>query len=192
MPSELQGKIRVDSVEVQLKVLMLAGLAGDARAHQRLLSAAAVRLRIYFGRRLGPEAPDVEDLVQETLIAIHQRRDSFNPALPFTAWLYAIARYKLVDHFRRNGIRRHVPLDDIEEPAAADDVGPALAATDVDRLLAELPRKHRAAIRLTRIEGYSVEEASELTGQSPSGIKIGVHRGLKKLTMRVRGGHDRN
>lgn len=182
----------MDSVEVQLKVLMLAGLAGDAKAHQRLLSAAAGRLRIYFGRRLGPDAPDVEDLVQETLIAIHQRRDSFNPALPFTAWLYAIARYKIVDHYRRSGIRAHVPLDNIEEPAATDEIGPALAASDVDRLLAELPEKQRSAIQLTRIEGYSVAEASEMTGQSPSGIKIGVHRGLKRLTMRVRGEYDRD
>lgn len=182
----------MDSVEVQLKILMLAGLAGDAEAHQRLLSAAAVRLRAYFGRRLGRDAADVEDLVQETLIAIHQRRDSYNPALPFTAWLHAIARYKLIDHYRRSGIRTHVPLDDVVEPAAADDLGPALAVSDVDRLLAELPEKHRAAIRLTRIQGYSVAEASGMTGQSPSSIKIGVHRGLKKLAMRVRGEHDRN
>ncbi|MBA3511134.1 sigma-70 family RNA polymerase sigma factor [Sphingomonas sp.] len=182
----------MDSVEVQLKVLMLAGLAGDAKAHHRLLSAAAARLRIFFGRRLGPDAPDVEDLVQETLIAIHQRRDSFNPALPFTAWLYAIARYKLVDHYRRSGIRSHVSIDNVDEPAAADDIGPVLAASDVDRLLSELPEKHRSAIRLTRLEGYSVAEASDITGQSPSGIKIGVHRGLKKLTMRVRGEHDRD
>lgn len=182
----------MDSVEVQLKVLMLAGLAGDAKAHQQMLAAAATRLRAYFGRRLGTDASDVEDLVQEALIAIHSRRESYNPTLPFTAWLHGIARHKLIDHFRRSGLRTHVLLEDVDEPAAADDIGPALAAVDVDRLLMELPEKHRTAIRLTRLDGYSVAEASRLTGWSPSGIKIGVHRGLKKMTRRVRGDNDSN
>jgi len=179
----------MDCAEPQLKMLMLAGLAGDAAAHARLLSAAANRLRGYFGRRLGADAPDLEDLVQETLIAIHNRRDSYNPSLPFSAWLHAVARYKLIDHYRRAGVRAHVPLEDAEELAAADELEPALAASDVDRLLSHLPEKHRAAIRLTRLDGYSVDEASAMTGQSPSGIKIGVHRGMMRLVARVRGGH---
>lgn len=176
-----------DRVEMELKVLMLAGLAGDARAHQQLLTAAASRLRSYFGRRLGAEAPDLEDLVQETLIAIHERRDSYNPALPFTAWLHAIAKYKLIDHYRRAGVRRHVDLDDVDELVAEDGFEPALASMDLERLLEHLPSKHREAILLTKLEGYSVAEASQMTGQSASAIKIGVHRGLKKLIGQVRG-----
>lgn len=182
-----------DRIEMQLKVLMLAGLAGDAEAHRQLLTAAAARLRNYFGRRIGSDAADLEDLVQETLIAIHKRRESFNPALPFTAWLHAIAKYKLVDHYRRTGARRHVAIDDIAELTAANDFEPAMAAVDIERMLARLPEKHRKAIRLTRIEGYSVEEASQMSGQSPSAIKIGVHRGLKKLTAQFRDDeNDRN
>lgn len=182
----------MESVEAQLKMLMLAGLAGDAAAHQRLLSVAAARLRGYFRRQLGAAAPDVEDLVQESLIAIHRRRDSYDPSLPFTPWLYAIARYKLMDHYRRQGVRRQVALDDITQLAATDELEPALAASDLDRLLASLPEKHRTAIQLTRIKGYTVVEASALTGQSPSGIKIGVHRGMKRLIASVRGGRDRD
>lgn len=179
-----------DRVEMELRVLMLAGLAGDARAHQQLLAAAASRLRNYFGRRLGTDAPDVEDLVQETLIVIHERRESYNPMLPFTAWLHAIAKYKLVDHYRRAGVRRYAGLDDIGDLIAQDGFGPALAAVDIDRMLGQLPRKQREAIQLTRLEGYSVTEASGMTGQSASGIKIGVHRGLRKLINQVRGNDD--
>lgn len=181
-----------DQVEMELRVLMLAGLAGDAKAHRQLLTGAASRLRSYFGRRLGSDAPDVEDLVQETLIAIHERRDSYNPMLPFTAWLHAIAKYKLVDHYRRVGARRHVDLDDVDDLAAENAFEPALAAMDIERMLAELPRKHREAIQLTRIQGYSVSEASQMSGQSDSGIKIGVHRGLKRLMEQVRGDNDRD
>lgn len=179
-----------DRIEMQLKVLMLAGLAGDAEAHRQLLTAAASRLRSYFGRRIGSDATDVEDLVQETLIAIHERRESFNCALPFTAWLHAIAKYKLIDHYRRTGARRFIAIDIVAELAADDGFDPALAAVDIERMLAGLPEKHRKAIQLTRIEGYSVEEASQMTGQSPSAIKIGVHRGLKKLTAQVRDDDD--
>lgn len=175
----------MDPIEVRLKVLMLAASSGNEKAYEQLLAAAAVRLRNYFGRRLGRDAAEIEDLVQDTLIAIHRRRDSYDPSLPFTAWLHAIARYKLIDHYRRTGVRSHVRLDDIDDPVAADTLAPALAAADIERLLATLTQKQRAAIQLTRIEGRSVEEAAALTGQSSSGIKVSVHRGLKKLMMKV-------
>src|SRR5688572_21160402 len=113
---------------------MLAGLSGDAVAQRRLLSLSAERLTQYFARRLGSGASEVEDLVQDTLIAIHQRRESYDRRLPFTAWMHTIAKYKLVDHFRRNQRRGSVPLDDVNEPAAEDVFGPALAARDVERL----------------------------------------------------------
>ncbi len=165
---------------------MIAGLAGDAAAYRQLLSSSEERLRQYFGRRLGIGTAEVEDLVQETLIAIHQKRDSYNRALPYTAWLHAIARYKLVDHFRRSGRRPTVPVDDMDHLVADDSIEPALAAFDVEALLDRIPEKHRVAIRLTKLEGYSVSEASELSGQSESAIKIGVHRGMKKLVARVK------
>jgi RNA polymerase sigma-70 factor (ECF subfamily) len=175
----------MDSVEVQLKVLMLAASSGNRKAYEQLLASSAVRLRSYFGRRIGRDTADVEDLVQETLMAIHQRRASYDPALPFTAWLHAIAYYKLVDQYRRSGSRAHVPLDEAAELIAADTLGPAIAAVDVEKLLAELPQKQREAIQLTRIAGYSVAEAAGVTGQSASGIKVSVHRGVKRLISKV-------
>ena len=174
-------------MEARLKALMLAGLAGNAEAYALLLEAAASRLNGYFARRLGSDCADLEDLVQETVIAIHDRRASYDRALPFTAWLHSIARYKLIDHLRRRGVRKHVPLDDAGVLAAADETDAALASIDIGRLLEALPEKHRVSIMLTRIEGRSVAETAELTGQSPSGVKINVHRGIKRLIARVRG-----
>lgn len=174
-------------VEAKLRLLMIAGLAGDARAYRQLLASAAERLRRYFARRLGPDHMEIEDLVQDTLMAIHQRRDSYNRALPFSVWLHAIARYKLIDHFRRQGVRKPVPIEDFEDFADEDRLAPALAAFDVRQLIAGLPERHRRAIQLTHIEGHSVAEAAALTGQSESAIKIGVHRGLKRLKALVGG-----
>lgn len=170
-------------------MLMVAALAGSAPAYRLLLEACAQRLRKYFGRRVGDGSSDVEDLVQETLVAIHRRRASYDPALPFTAWLHAIARYKLIDNLRRRGLARQVPLDDAVDIAASDDFAACLAAIDVERLLAELPEKHRTAIQLTRIDGHSVDEAAAMSGQSQSGIKIGIYRGIRRLAARVNSGN---
>ena len=81
--------------EAQYRDWMLAALMGDAQAYRRLLEGLTRHLRSYYARRLDTAA--AEDAVQETLIAIHTRRASYDPALPFTAWVYGIARYKLID-----------------------------------------------------------------------------------------------
>lgn len=167
--------------ETELRQLMLRGLAGDAAAQRELLMRLAGLLRIFHRRRLGRDATEVEDLVQETLIAIHTRRATYDPAQPFTAWAYALARYKLIDHLRRRRVRVTVPLDDCEELFGNDDIAAQAATQDVETLLAKLPSAQHEAIRLTRIEGLSVEEAAVRSGQSSSSIKVGVHRGLKKL-----------
>lgn len=92
--------------EAQLRALMLAALAGDGNAQHALLSQLAERLRVFYRRRLGHDVAVVEDLVQEALIAVHTRRETYDPAQPLTGWVYAIARYKLADCFRRSQ-RRH-------------------------------------------------------------------------------------
>lgn len=166
---------------------MLQGLAGDVAAQRRLLQGCAERLRHYYRRRLIGREADAEDLVQETLFAIHQRRASYDIRQPFTAWLHAIARYKLIDHLRASQRRRTLPLGEVGELLASEDPSEAFgAAADVATLLATLPPKQEEAIRLTKLDGFSVEEAAAITGQSPSGIKVGVHRGLKALVARTR------
>lgn len=178
------------AVEDRLKSLMLRGLDGDAAAQRDLLGELARLLRRYYARRLGHETADLEDLVQETLIAVHTRRASYDRAQPFTAWAYAMARYKLIDHYRRRRTRMAVPLEDAGALFAPDDTAQATAGRDVERLLGELPAKQSEAIRLTRIEGLSVAEAAERSGQSESSVKVGVHRGLKTLMARLRGGES--
>lgn len=177
--------------ERELKALMLLGLDGDAVAHGRLLSDLAARLKAFFARRLGRDDGDVEDLVQECLIAVHLKRETFDRSGLFTPWAYAIARYKLIDHYRRKRVRSWSPLEEAGELFAPDRTGDAMHARDVNRLLAGLPHRQGDAIRKTRIEGLSTEEAAAATGMSPSLVKVSVHRGLKALMARVgKGGDD--
>jgi RNA polymerase sigma-70 factor, ECF subfamily len=170
--------------EARLKSLMLAGLAGDNAAHAALLKALAEALRRYYGRRLGRGAADVEDLVQETLIAVHVRRGTYAPDAPLTAWAYAIARYKLIDFYRREGRRRTAPLEAAEALFSEDDTEGWMAGSDLDRLLGTLEPKAAALIRHTKIEGLSTREAASRTGLSESAVKVSVHRSLKKLIAR--------
>jgi RNA polymerase sigma factor (sigma-70 family) len=170
--------------EAQLKAWMTSGLDGNAADHAALLRALAPLLRGFYRRRASGDDDDVEDLVQETLIAVHMRRSTFDRDRPFTAWMFAIARYKMIDHFRRT--RRLRPIEGLEEFLVADDLAAASdAGMDVDRLLDTLPPKQARAIRATRIDGLSTAEAAAAGGIGESDVKVSVHRGLKALARRV-------
>lgn len=171
--------------EDQLKAWMIGGLNGDAVSHAALLRALVPHLRIFYRRRLDDSA-EIEDLVQETLIAVHTRRSTYDRDRPFTAWLFSIARYKMIDHFRRE--RRHCSLEDVSEIlATAGFEEAANARIDVDRLLGGLSAKQAEAIRKTRLDGLTSAEAAEAAGIGASDVKISVHRGLKALAARIKG-----
>lgn len=171
--------------EDQLRTLMGRSLKGDARAHEEMLRSLTPVLRSYFGRRLRDAAFDVDDLVQESLIAIHSRRTTYDQLRPLMPWAYAIARYKLMDHFRRSGANaRHVELD--ETHAAHEFEDACTAGMDVDRLLAGLSAKQEMAIRATKIEGASISDVAAASGLSEADVKVSVHRGLKSLTEKAR------
>ena len=176
--------IDVIARENELKAGMIRALEGDAAAYHELLRVLVPQLRAFFRRRINSE--DVaEDLVQETLIAVHTKRSTYDRERPFSAWLYAIARYKMADHFRRS--HRFIS-DELNDDIAAPDFEVAShAEMDVNRLLEGLPEKQRSAIRATRIEGLSIAETADAAGISESDAKMSVYRGLKKLSARVQG-----
>lgn len=176
--------------ETELKGLMVAGLHGDAAAYRTLLSNLSRYLRGYYKAKLSgfaQSASEAEDLVQEVLLAIHTRRHTYNAEEPFTPWMHAIARYKLIDHLRRTrGLRTNVPLDDAAEVIAHNDQSEIESTYDLKTLLSEIPDKMRRAIQCVKIEGLSVAEAAERCGMSESAVKVNVHRGLKSLAALVR------
>ena len=172
--------------EEQLRAWMTAGLDGDAVAHAALLRALVPLLHGFYRRRMRGAEHDVEDLVQETLIAVHTRRTSYDRARPFVAWLYAIARYRMIDHFRRQRVT--VPVEDLQHILIAEGFEEACAARmDVTRLLSGLAPKQARAIRDTHLDGLSVAEAARAANIGESDVKISVHRGMKALAARIRG-----
>lgn len=180
------------STEQRLRGLLLQGLAGDGRAYEKFLHELSSFLRAFLRRRL-PGLPDeVEDLLQESLLALHNQRHTYDSTQPLTAWVHAIAKYKLIDMLRRRALREqlHDPLIDDLELFSSADLDAAEAQRDLAQFLDQLPRQQRLPIVHTKLQGLSVAEAAAACGMSESAIKVGVHRGLKALALLLRAKHE--
>ncbi len=162
---------------------------GDEKAYEQALRLIAQRLRAFFRRRMNNTPEDAEDMVQETLMAIHTRRHTYDDAFPVSAWIMAIAKYKLIDFWRKHS-RRETLTDEFDDTdfdqqsiVTTDAVTSNLA--DIEKLLSALPKKQRQAIELIKLLGLSVSEAAQQTGLSESALKVQVHRGIKQLAALV-------
>lgn len=168
--------------EATLARLMAAAQKGDKPAYNVLLSEAGMWLERYFRRRVPPH--QLDDLVQDVLLALHNKRATYDATRPFLPWLAAIARYRWVDHLRK--VYKH-ESDLLEDGDAVTDSDEDVveARVSLERLFVQLPESQVEAIELVKIEGLSIKEASERTGQSESLVKVNIHRGLKKLSALV-------
>jgi RNA polymerase sigma-70 factor (ECF subfamily) len=178
-----------DRAERRLRELLVRALDGDAAAYRSFLEGLTAHLRAFLRRRLQQRIDDVEDIVQEVLLAVHNRRHTYRRGEPLTAWVHAIARYKAIDFLRAHG-GRDVAFDALDDDLpvfSASDQQAGEARRDLETLLKHLPDRQRLPIVHVKLEGLSVAEAARLTGMSQSAVKVGVHRGIKALAARVRG-----
>jgi len=176
------------SIEEHLRGLLIRGLAGDTLAYHAFLKELSAHLRGFLRKRLSRLPEEVEDLVQESLLAVHNQRHTYDQDQPLTAWVYALARYKLIDFLRRRSRTDLLndPLDEESELLAASTSEAADARRDVIKLLQTLPDQQRLPIVHTKLEGLSVAETARRTGMSESAVKVGVHRGLRALAQKLR------
>lgn len=165
--------------DATLSRLMAAAQRGDRQAYSVLLDTASRWLARYFRRKV--PADQIEDLVQEVLLALHQKRAAYEPSRPFLPWLAAIARYRWIDHLRRI-YRSENQVAERAEPADEGHEEVVMARLSLEGLFRKLPSAQAEAIELVKIEGRSIREASERSGQSEPSIKVNIHRGLKKLS----------
>jgi RNA polymerase sigma factor (sigma-70 family) len=177
----------IHEVEAELHALFVRGQAGDAVAYHAFLRRLGAHLRAFLGRRLFGWPDEVEDLVQECLLAMHNQRHTYQPDQPLTAWVHAIARYKMIDLLRAKAGREalHDPLDDDLPVFAASQEEAGDARRDLAGLLDTLPDRHRLPIVHVKLEGRTVAETARMTGMSESAVKVGIHRGLKALAGRL-------
>lgn len=164
--------------------LMRAANAGDADAYRHVLREIASALRPLVRRglaRAGRSDADVEDVVQEVLLAVHLKRHTWDSARPIEPWVHAIARYKIVDALRRRTGKFDLPIEDFSETLAAEEESPPASGREVERHLARLPAGQRAVVHVVAVEGVSIGEAAERLKMTAGAVRVALHRGLTTL-----------
>lgn len=163
--------------------LLLAANAGDEKAYRAFLVEVSVIVRRFATRRMPRQSAgfDVEDLVQEILLAVHNKRHTWRAGEPVAPWLFAIARYKAIDAYRRRGRRIEVDIADfsdvIEDPGAV----PSAVGHDVSRALDSLAGRQRAVVSALSVEGKSIGETAEKLDMSEGAVRVAFHRGLAAI-----------
>lgn len=175
--------------ELEYAALFADAQRGDVDAYRRCLHALTRELRAYVRGRTG-DVPWVEDVVQDTLMSLHAARHTYDPARPFGAWFYAIARNRVIDGMRRaqRRARLEVPTDVLPEAAAV----PAPERDEQLRAaLSHLPPRQRHVIERMKLHGDSVREVAGDLGMSESAVKVAAHRGYKALRRLLTGRDER-
>lgn len=170
---------------------MRAAIDGDEVAYRRLLEAVTPHLRRVARRRLaafGADGQDLEDVVQEALLAIHLKRGTWDPKRPIGPWISVIARNKLIDALRRRGRKVHVPIDDLVDILEDERQADPTDGQDVDRMLGSLRPTQRDIVRSISIEGTSVRDTAVRLSMTEGAVRVALHRALKSLAAIYRGG----
>jgi RNA polymerase sigma-70 factor (ECF subfamily) len=126
---------------------------------------------------------DPEDVVQETLLAIHLKRHTWRIDTPVTPWLYAIARYKLIDAFRRRGCHVEIEISEIAETYAEPEPE-TLSDREVGRALETLAPGQRSVVAAISVEGRSIRETATSLGMTETAVRVAHHRGLAVIAKR--------
>lgn len=167
---------RWDVDELRWSSLMSDAQSGDRRAYEMLLSELGDAIEDYVRSRFG--AIDVlEDCVQESLLALHRSRHTYDPRKPFRPWLFTVVRHRCIDVLRRTPLS-YTGYDTERLRPADTDLSSQL---DSASLLGRLAPKEREAVTLTKLEGYSMAEAGRRCGVSEGAMKVRVHRALRSL-----------
>lgn len=169
--------------ENELARLMQAAIAGDERAYAEFLRRVACLVRGFARRKVGQSGIDPEDVVQETLLAIHVKRHTWREDAPVTPWLHAIARYKLVDAFRRQGRHVEVELNEIVETFAEPEPE-TVSDREIGRALDMLAPGQRSVVTAVSVNGRSVSDTARNLGMSETAVRVALHRGLAAIARR--------
>jgi RNA polymerase sigma-70 factor (ECF subfamily) len=169
--------------------LMRSAIAGDNAAYHRLLRAITPVLRAAARRglaRAGQPVDQSEDIVQDTLLAVHLKRHTWDANAPLAPWLFAIARNKLIDALRRRGRRIFVSVDDFAESLADQPPEETASATEVAAHLKALPVRQREVLQSIAVESASIKDTAAKFSMSEGAVRVALHRGLSSLTAKLR------
>jgi RNA polymerase sigma-70 factor, ECF subfamily len=148
----------------------------------RTIDTALPRIFGYILVRVDGNRAVAEDLTQETMIALAKAlaRPDMTIADPI-AWLFGIARHKVVDHYRSRGALLADPaeLESVVDPV--QDMDKVLDRDELTAYLSQIPPQQRLALLLHYGDGLGLEEIGGLIGKSPHAIESLLARGRKSM-----------
>lgn len=162
--------------------LARAANRGDSAAYERFLRAITPVLRSVVrarGGHLGPE--QCEDILQDVLLSIHLKRQTWHEDAPIRPWLYAIARHKVVDAFRARGSRINVPIEDFLDVLPTSEAPDPLLARDMDRVIDQLDPRMADIVRGFGLRGETTAETAERLQMTEGAVRVALHRALKSI-----------
>jgi len=176
----VEGKLQQDDA---WEMLLARANGGDGAAFARFLTAVTPTLRAVIRRR-GEALPldQHEDVLQEVLLAIHLKRKTWRQGEPLRPWLYALARYKVVDAFRRRGAAVNLPIEDFADLLPEENRATPLATRDAEVMLAQIDSRSAHLVRAVALDGESAEEAGEMIGLNPGAARVALHRAMRRLS----------
>ena len=169
---------------------MRAAISGDAAAYRRFLVSVTPHLRAMARHRCraaGFSDGDVEDIVQEVLLAIHLKRGTWDQSRPIGPWITAIVHNKLVDALRRRGRHVTVPIDDVIDTLGTKDDADGASPGEIDGLLTKLKVQQREIVKSISINGSSVRETADRLHMTEGAVRVALHRALMTLAALHRG-----
>lgn len=181
-----------DTREACWRGLMREAQDGNQAAYAELLSEMLPVLRAVVCNRWR-NRQDIEDIVQDILLSLHSVRHTYDPSRPFLPWLMTIAARRIADAARRVHARsaNETTVEIMPETFVGDETKSLEEVSDdqemVRAALIALPDAQRQAIELMKLQGLSLQEASEQTGKSVASLKVTVHRAMKAMRQALKG-----
>ena len=175
-----------EDFETKLRQLYLESMKGDRASYEIFLELSSVLIKRYL-IKLGGKFADVqsiEDLLQEVLITLHEKKHTYQLERPLLPWIYAITRHRYIDYYRsRKRKPGMVSIDAefeqrLESPESEQE-------HSIEEVMAFLTPKQKEMLMLIKVEGQSYVEAAKTLSMSVPAVKVAVHRIVKALKGKV-------
>lgn len=165
----------------QLQELFKSGLAGDSLSYNNFLQESAKILRYFVAKRIAKN--DVEDVVQEILISIHKARHTYDGKRPIMPWIFAIARFRIIDYLRK--IYSEIRFEEVDFTELCEILPDVTIQPQnseyINKLLQNVAPREKNILTMIHVEGYSIKEVAEKLNMSESAVKVAAHRTIKKI-----------
>lgn len=172
---------RREDLEQRLKELFAKSLEGDQKSYEEFLGLCQSLARSYLFKLGGKhvETETLEDILQEVLLGLHQKKHTYRTDRAFLPWLYSVIRYRYIDFYRSR--KRNQETLSFEETEFLHGKEQSHELLDVEELMSHLTDKQKEMLYLVKVEGSTYAEAAKELSMSVPAVKVGVHRIVKFL-----------